>query len=171
VQVIRHNRLAEQINSKVLRLMNKLFIDPDFSMVIILPGDGIITQQKATSHSPVHDVDNCNLICRKNLNPRQPSHDSPRQKIPTTAVLGRNLSLKVSTVDEMLCPQKSCDQVSGCSLKPPEFTEIYFSEPPLPWSVWVGPVAAWQKSAVSPISPRRTEERIAKRLEARANYL
>lgn len=56
--------------------MNKLFIDPDFAMVIVLPGDGISPQQKTTSHSPVHDVD------KRSLNPSQPSHDSPCRKSP-----------------------------------------------------------------------------------------
>jgi len=76
--------LAKQINPEVLCLVNELLIDPDFAMVIILPGDGIIPQQKTAPHRTIHYMNNRNLIRRKDLNPSQPSHDSPRATNPST---------------------------------------------------------------------------------------
>ena len=60
--MIRHDHLTQQINAEVLWLMDALLIDPNLAMVIGLPGDRIISQQKTphercdSSHaqSPLH---------------------------------------------------------------------------------------------------------------------
>jgi hypothetical protein len=75
--MVRQDRLTEQVDPKVLRLMSQLLIDPNLAMVIVLPADHIFAKQKAPPHRAIHDVDNRNFIRRKNLHTSQPRHSSP----------------------------------------------------------------------------------------------
>ncbi|MFN9040445.1 MAG: hypothetical protein ACK5YO_29405, partial [Planctomyces sp.] len=74
VQVIRHDRLAQQINAKVPGLMNELFVDPNLTMVVVSAADRIMAQQKTPTHRAIHYVDNCNFICRKDFHASQSCH-------------------------------------------------------------------------------------------------
>ncbi|MFM8724299.1 MAG: hypothetical protein ACKON9_04155, partial [Planctomycetaceae bacterium] len=72
--MIRHDRLAQQINAEVFGLMDELFVDPDFAMVIVSAGDRIIAQQKTPAHRAIHHMNNRNFICRKDFNASQSCH-------------------------------------------------------------------------------------------------
>ena len=60
--MVLQNRLTEQINSEVLRLMSQLLIDPNLAMVIVLPADRIIAKQETPPHCAVHHMHNRNFI-------------------------------------------------------------------------------------------------------------
>ncbi len=71
--MVAQNRLTKQIDSEVLRLMNKLIIEPLLAMVIVLSTDGILAEEKTPPHRAIHDVDDCDFVRCKYLNTSQPS--------------------------------------------------------------------------------------------------
>jgi hypothetical protein len=61
-------------NPEVLRLPNKLIVEPLLARIIVLPRDRIITQQKAQPHDAIHHMHNRHFVSSKHLSTSQPSH-------------------------------------------------------------------------------------------------
>jgi hypothetical protein len=77
--------LAKQINPEVLRLLNKLTVEPLLAMIIVLTRDWIITQQKAPPHNAIHDMHNRHFVSSKYLSTSQPSHHKPPKNLNQTS--------------------------------------------------------------------------------------
>jgi hypothetical protein len=75
--MVRQDRPAEQINAKVPSLMNQLCIEPDLTVIKILPGDRVISEQETATHCAIRNMENCDLIRRKHFHTRQSSYDLP----------------------------------------------------------------------------------------------
>jgi hypothetical protein len=79
--VIRHNRIAKKINPHELGEMRKFDFHPSLSMVEVLPGELILSHQEATSHCPIHHMDNRDFVGRKDFNASHSSHDQPQKAV------------------------------------------------------------------------------------------
>jgi len=77
-------------------------LDPDLAMVIVLPGDGIVPQQKAPQHHAVHDMHDRNFVRRKHFHPCQSRHGSLHNK-ETPILKGTMLQADESRVNKVLC--------------------------------------------------------------------
>ena len=70
MKVVRQDRKAEQINPEIGSEPALLIFDPDLSMVIVLAGDRIIAQQKASPHDAIYHMHHGNFVVRKTHHPR-----------------------------------------------------------------------------------------------------
>jgi len=109
MNVVRQNRLTQQNNPEVPGLMHKLIVKPQLAMVVILPRDRILPQQKTPPRRPIHHMHRGNLVRRKHFNPRQSCHFSTLPPVPKShkSTLAQSKILLrhhfVSRID--LCPQ------------------------------------------------------------------
>jgi len=81
--LIPHDRLTQQVDPELSRLMHKLIVNPLLAMIIVLPCERIVPRQEARPHRPGHHMHNRNLIRRKHLHPCQPSHISNSFNAPS----------------------------------------------------------------------------------------
>ena len=57
--------------------MNQLFIEPDLTMIKVLPGDRVISEQKTATHGAIPDMHDGDFIRHKHFHTRQSSYDLP----------------------------------------------------------------------------------------------
>jgi hypothetical protein len=76
MEMVAHDRLAQQINTEIPSLMDKLVIDSLFAVVVVAAGDRIVTQQKAPPHRAIHHMHNRHFVRGKHLRPSQSGHNA-----------------------------------------------------------------------------------------------
>lgn len=112
MEMVAQNRLAQEINPKVPSLMNRLLVDPGFSMIKILAAERIIPQEKAAANRAVHHMHNGNLIRCKH-----PQHE-PTEPCVTSSPTANRLK-QTAEVYKTKSGIQQC-AVSPCS--PPVFS-------------------------------------------------
>ena len=76
MKMIRQNRKPEKIDSEVRCEPTQLILDPDLPMVLVLPRQGIVTQQKVTTNHAIHDMHNRHFLGRKQFQAGRMRHET-----------------------------------------------------------------------------------------------
>ena len=104
MKMIGENREPRKINSKAGSEAFQEIFDPRLAVIIVLPGDGIATEQKTAKDDSIHHRDDRNFVRAKNLHARSTSHRKAPDANP-------NQRLKIDPGDSSkpACLQKCCD--------------------------------------------------------------
>ena len=76
MKVIEENREPRKINSKAGGEPFQKIFDPRLAVIIVLPGNGIVTLQKTATDDSIHLRDERNFVRAKNLHARSTSHQN-----------------------------------------------------------------------------------------------
>ncbi len=103
MEMVAQNRLAQEINPKVPSLMNRLLVDPGFSMIKILAAERIIPQEKAAANRAVHHMHNGNLIRCKH-----PQHEPTEPCVTSSPTANRLKQTAEVYKTKSACHTKCC---------------------------------------------------------------
>ena len=72
--MVRQHRVTKKINPEPFRLQAEAIFNPGFAVIVVLPGQRIIAEQKAPPRRAIHHMHDGNFLGRKNNSPIWPSH-------------------------------------------------------------------------------------------------